>query len=244
MTRRQRTLRGVAAVAATFVATSAVAICIGTTASEARVGSGQRVGVPLPGWEQDWNRIMGSSSLLGRRLQVHKSELRFSTSDLTVFAKPRKMNSGQIAEIEAARRAGGAAGQARQNKDGKPPVLWRGQRLVETSEPILFATGSAELSPHLVKVIQDAVKGLPDSTSLAFYGFSDFRGDEFDNRTLARERAENVEKVVKAARPKVFGWVHFAQTELGDNFSADANVSREERAKFLRRVDIRINPKG
>ncbi len=75
------------------------------------------------------------------------------------------------------------------------------ETVVSLDSDILFAFGSAELSPSAVSRIADLVADLPPGIAVSVIGHTDDVGTDADNLALSRQRAETVAGAVAAARP-------------------------------------------
>ncbi len=114
------------------------------------------------------------------------------------------------------------------------------QLIVTMPQDILFATGSATLTPTLIGDLQDVARSLnayPDTT-VQVVGHTDNVGDAAYNQRLSEQRAQSVSSVlissgVAPSRVQIVG--------RGENNPIASNQTAEGRAQN-RRVEIIITP--
>ena len=114
------------------------------------------------------------------------------------------------------------------------------QLIVTMPQDILFATGSATLTPTLIGDLQDVARSLNSypNTTVQVVGHTDNVGDAAYNQRLSEQRAQSVASVlissgVAPARVQIVG--------RGENNPIASNQTAEGRAQN-RRVEIIITP--
>jgi len=114
------------------------------------------------------------------------------------------------------------------------------QLIVTMPQDILFATGSATLTPTLIGDLQDVARSLNSypNTTVQVVGHTDNTGDAAYNQRLSEQRAQSVASVlissgVAPARVQIVG--------RGENNPIASNQTAEGRAQN-RRVEIIITP--
>lgn len=197
-------------------------------------------------WQQLATQVSGTQKVIGKPYPVNGRKADFRIREAG-HRKPREILANDKAAIEAARAAagnkpGGAAGGggSQRKLDGKPAEIDRGRKLLKTRAPLLFAPGSADLTPEMKADIKQAVMSLPAYKSITVYAYTDHKGSEKGNDQLARQRADAVVAFIETFRPRVAGRKIPMEPHEGDNFAPDADISPEDRAKFQRRVDLRV----
>lgn len=99
---------------------------------------------------------------------------------------------------------------------------------------ILFAFGSAELSPVAVARLADLVADVPQGIAVSVIGHTDDVGSDADNLVLSQQRAETVAGAVAAARPDLILDIE----GRGESDPVESNSDPEGREQN-RRVEIR-----
>lgn len=206
-------------------------------------------------WQQLATQMSSTDKVIGKPYPVNGRKAEFQIREASHY-KTRDIMSNEKAAIEAARAnpannnsgnnnpgnnngsVGGGNGSQRK-LDGKPAEIDGGRKLLKTRAPLLFAPGSAALSPEMKADIKQAVMSLPAYKSITVYAYTDHKGSEKGNDQLARERAEAVVAFIETFRPGVAGRKIPMEPHTGDNYAPDADISPEDRAKFQRRVDLR-----
>ncbi|MEO7557407.1 MAG: OmpA family protein [Acidimicrobiales bacterium] len=100
---------------------------------------------------------------------------------------------------------------------------------------ILFAFGSAQLTPSATQRIGQLVSEIPNGASVSVRGHTDDIGTDADNQTLSEARASTVAAAVAAARPDLTLDV----SGRGEAEPVTSNGTPEGR-ELNRRVEIRF----
>ncbi|QIK72951.1 OmpA family protein [Propioniciclava coleopterorum] len=114
----------------------------------------------------------------------------------------------------------------------------QGATTISLQSDVLFAFGSAELSPTATAKIGELVRGIPAGTTVKVDGHTDSIGDDASNLELSRRRAETVAAAIRASGLDVTLEVagHGESRPVAPNQSADKD-NPEGREKN-RRVTI------
>ena len=108
------------------------------------------------------------------------------------------------------------------------------ETVVSLDSDILFAFGSAELSPVAVARLADLVADVPQGIAVSVIGHTDDVGSDADNLVLSQQRAETVAGAVAAARPDLILDIE----GRGESDPVESNSDPEGREQN-RRVEIR-----
>ena len=108
------------------------------------------------------------------------------------------------------------------------------ETVVTLDSDILFAFGSAEISPSAETRLSELVADLPTGTPVSVVGHTDNVGSDADNLALSQRRAQTVADVIAAARPDLVLEVE----GRGESDPVASNAEAEGR-EANRRVEIR-----
>lgn len=164
--------------------------------------------------------ILAASALLG-----HGSAAVAEGTDPAEFGEP---SSEQIAEsIHVWDPSGHVETLEDEGTDGD-------ETLVTLDSDILFAFGSAEISPNAEARITELVADVPQGTAVSVVGHTDDIGSDDDNLALSERRAQTVAAAIAAARPDLLLDVE----GRGESDPVTSNADAEGR-EANRRVEIR-----
>lgn len=107
-----------------------------------------------------------------------------------------------------------------------------GTTTIALSSDVLFAFGSADLSPAAAAKIGDALADAPQRATVSVGGHTDAVGDDAANLTLSQKRAENVAAAIRAARGDlvldVTGFGETQPIEPNEKAGSDNPAGREK----------------
>lgn len=115
-----------------------------------------------------------------------------------------------------------------------------GQQVIDLSADLFFEFGKAEVTGTGRSRIGTEVAKLPQRAKVAVYGHTDNIGDDADNMTLSKNRAQAVADIIKQSRPDLVLDVQgLGETKPVAPNEVSGQDNPENRAKN-RRVELRL----